>query len=152
MLAVFCLSSSSSTNITKDVFCSLQVIIPLLNTLHRLHHTHHIIHRDIKPENLLLTGDGELRLADFGTAIKHDNEVPFLPVGTLDFMAPEVLGSPAPKGAVESPCITADMLHELNICPYTEKVQSSHFPSYMYIQRIHRAITINRWIFGLLEP
>lgn len=101
---------------------SLQVMIPLLRTLDHLHTHHSIIHRDIKPENILLTAKGELRLADFGTAIKQDVEVPFLPVGTLDFMAPEVLGSPAPKGAVESPCTTMDMLLEHNLKGYNEKV------------------------------
>jgi serine/threonine protein kinase len=63
----------------------------------------------------------QVRLADFGTAIKQDVEVPFLPVGTLDFMAPEVLGARVPKGAVESPCTTPDMLREHGMAPHDEK-------------------------------
>lgn len=105
----------------EEPFTANKVITPLLNTLHRLHSIHHIIHRDIKPENLLLSTSGEVRLADFGTAIQCEVEVPFLAVGTLDFMAPEVLGSLAPKGAVESPCTTPEMLKEAGLKPYSFK-------------------------------
>ncbi len=101
-----------------EAFAANQVITPLLTTLHRLHSIHHIMHRDIKPENVLLSAAGEVRLADFGTAIQCEVEVPFLAVGTLDFMAPEVLGSLAPKGAVESPCTTPEMLEEAGLKPY----------------------------------
>lgn len=101
-----------------EPFAANKVITPLLTTLNRLHSTHRIIHRDIKPENVLLSATGEVRLADFGTAIQCEVEVPFLAVGTLDFMAPEVLGSLAPKGAVESPCTTPEMLEEAGLKPY----------------------------------
>lgn len=101
-----------------EPFAANKVITPLLHTLHRLHSIHRIIHRDIKPENVLLSASGEVRLADFGTAIQCEVEVPFLAVGTLDFMAPEVLGSLAPKGAVESPCTTPEMLTEAGLKPY----------------------------------
>ncbi len=104
-----------------EPFAANKVITPLLTTLHRLHSIHHIIHRDIKPENVLLSATGEVRLADFGTAIQCEVEVPFLAVGTLDFMAPEVLGSLAPKGAVESPCTTPEMLEEAGLRPYDYK-------------------------------
>ena len=104
-----------------EPFAAATVITPLLTTLHRLHSIHNIIHRDIKPENVLLSASGEVRLADFGTAIQCEVEVPFLAVGTLDFMAPEVLGSLAPKGAVESPCTTPEMLEEAGLKPYDFK-------------------------------
>jgi hypothetical protein len=71
---------------------------------------------------VLLTAAGELRLADFGTAIKQDVEVPFLPVGTPDFMAPEALANAPPRGAVESPVTTPTMLRLAGIAPYDEKV------------------------------
>jgi len=54
-----------------------------------------IVHRDIKPENILISRDGLLRLADFGLAIDMTDERPVSRLGTLDYMAPEVLLCPA---------------------------------------------------------
>lgn len=47
------------------------------------------IHRDINPNNLLLCGD-ELRITDFGDAVL-ESESDTRPVGTIAYMAPEVL-------------------------------------------------------------
>lgn len=105
-----------------EAYVARKVVYPLLKALDRLHTKHHVVHRDIKPENILLTGAGDVKLADFGSAIKIDTEVPFLPVGTLDFMAPEVLLNTPPSGAVESPCATPVMLQLAGLMPYDEKV------------------------------
>ena len=55
-------------------------------------HDHGVIHRDLKPANLLLTGESDVKLADFGiarlfgnTRITSDGGL----VGTAEYMAPE---------------------------------------------------------------
>jgi len=59
-------------------------------------HAREIIHRDIKPENLFVTGDGTLKVLDFGIARVRDALVKSAPatspgflLGTPAFMAPE---------------------------------------------------------------
>ncbi|GET87383.1 protein kinase, putative [Leishmania tarentolae] len=56
-------------------------------------HERHIIHRDIKGSNLLLTKDGQVKLADFGvsTELKHTLSRRNTFIGTALWMAPEAL-------------------------------------------------------------
>ncbi|XP_058832110.1 citron rho-interacting kinase [Topomyia yanbarensis] len=65
----------------------------LTQALHSLH-TLGYVHRDIKPENILLDRFGHLKLADFGNAItinKDGSVTSITPVGTPDYVAPELL-------------------------------------------------------------
>ncbi|XP_076434884.1 uncharacterized protein LOC143274829 [Babylonia areolata] len=63
-----------------------------INNLHQMGY----LHRDIKPENVLLDHTGHIKLADFGSAAKmdlHKKVSSRMPVGTPDYVAPELLDS-----------------------------------------------------------
>jgi serine/threonine-protein kinase Chk1 len=66
------------------------------NTLiKRFCHSKGVAHRDIKPENLLLDGDGNLKIGDFGLAalFEHDGKYRTLTnvCGSPPYVAPEVV-------------------------------------------------------------
>ncbi|CAG9767567.1 unnamed protein product [Ceutorhynchus assimilis] len=72
---------------------ALFYIAELILALDDLHNMGYV-HRDIKPDNILLDRCGHLKLADFGSAAKLDKDKLVKagpPVGTPDYIAPEVL-------------------------------------------------------------
>ncbi|XP_069789548.1 citron Rho-interacting kinase-like isoform X13 [Narcine bancroftii] len=79
----------------------------LVLAIHSVHQMGYV-HRDIKPENILIDRTGHIKLADFGSAAKltaNKMVSSKLPVGTPDFLAPEVLtvmnGDGCPSYGVE---------------------------------------------------
>ena len=65
-------------------------ITPILAALDHCH-SRGVLHRDLKPENVLLMEDGTCKLCDFGFSINTAIRRPVSRLGTLDFMAPEIV-------------------------------------------------------------
>jgi serine/threonine protein kinase len=69
-------------------------------------HRRGVVHRDVKPQNILLAAD-RAKLADFGLAQADDNDglsdltAPGTAVGTLAYLAPEVLGGERASAAAD---------------------------------------------------
>jgi eukaryotic-like serine/threonine-protein kinase len=78
---------------------TVRIIIQALDGLQHAHNKG-ILHRDIKPANLMLTKEGTVKLMDFGIArlvgsqrLTRADRV----VGTLEYMAPELLSGVEPS-------------------------------------------------------
>ncbi|KAG7229745.1 hypothetical protein INR49_012541 [Caranx melampygus] len=68
----------------------------LVEAIHAVHQLGYV-HRDVKPENVLIDRTGHIKLADFGSAARLTANktvaAPTVPVGTQDFLSPEVLAA-----------------------------------------------------------
>ena len=65
-------------------------------------HTNNIVHRDVKPANLMLTGNGMVKVTDFGIAKMLDDEIGLtstgMVIGTAQYMSPEQIAAKPATG------------------------------------------------------
>ncbi|KAI0887275.1 Pkinase-domain-containing protein [Annulohypoxylon maeteangense] len=86
------------TNMEEDECRS--IFVQVARAIHHLHTRAKVVHRDIKDENVILDGEGNIKLIDFGSAA-YIKSGPFdVFVGTIDYAAPEVLAG-KPYGGKE---------------------------------------------------
>ncbi|KAM7034531.1 citron Rho-interacting kinase isoform 3-T3 [Acridotheres tristis] len=116
----------------------------LVLAIHSVHQMGYV-HRDIKPENVLIDRTGHIKLVDFGSAAKMTANKTVnarLPVGTPDYMAPEMLAGLGGDGKASygPECdwwslgvIAYEMIY--GRCPFTEGTSAKTFNNIMNFQR-----------------
>jgi len=75
---------------TMEILESKLYIAQIILILEYLH-SKHIIYRDLKPENIMICLDGYLKLIDFGAAKHLKKDKTRTVMGSLHYLAPEVL-------------------------------------------------------------
>lgn len=68
-----------------------EIFRQVVSAIHHLHVKAQIVHRDVKDENVVLDGENQVKLIDFGSAAYVKNGPFDVFVGTIDYAAPEVL-------------------------------------------------------------
>lgn len=74
------------------------IFVQVARAIHHLHTKAFVVHRDIKDENVVLDGEGNIKLIDFGSAAYIKNGPFDVFVGTIDYAAPEVLAGKPYRG------------------------------------------------------
>jgi len=80
--------------VEPDVGCPLEearsYFAQMCNAVYYMHEKN-IVHRDLKPENVTLDGKGGVKVIDFGLSICVTSDMRHGVVGTVPYMAPEVI-------------------------------------------------------------
>ncbi|KAI4629467.1 uncharacterized protein J4E87_003731 [Alternaria ethzedia] len=137
-----------------------KIFVQVAEAVHHLHTKAKVVHRDIKDENVVLDGEGNIKLIDFGSAA-YIKSGPFdVFVGTIDYAAPEVLAGKAYRGKEqdvwalgillytiiykENPFYSIDeiMDHDLRV-PWVMSEESIDLVRLMLDRNVEKRITIS---------
>ncbi|KAF2264925.1 Pkinase-domain-containing protein [Lojkania enalia] len=138
-----------------------KIFVQTAEAVHHLHTKAKVVHRDIKDENVILDGEGNIKLIDFGSAA-YIKSGPFdVFVGTIDYAAPEVLAGKSYRGKEqdvwalgillytivykENPFYSIDeiMDHDLRV-PYVMSEESIDLIRLMLDRDVERRVTISQ--------
>ncbi|CAI6333864.1 unnamed protein product [Periconia digitata] len=138
-----------------------KIFVQVAEAVHHLHTKAKVVHRDIKDENVILDGEGNIKLIDFGSAAYIKNGPFDVFVGTIDYAAPEVLAGESYRGKEqdvwalgillytivykENPFYSIDeiMDHDLRV-PYIMSEESIKLIRLMLDRDVEKRITISQ--------
>uniref|UniRef100_A0A3B5A886 non-specific serine/threonine protein kinase n=1 Tax=Stegastes partitus TaxID=144197 RepID=A0A3B5A886_9TELE len=119
----------------------------LVEAIHAVHQLGYV-HRDVKPENILIDRTGHIKLADFGSAARLTTNktvaAPTVPVGTQDFLSPEVLA--AMNGGSHSTYGVECDWWSLGIIAYEMIYARSPFSEGTSTKTVHNILNFQRYL------
>lgn len=98
-------------------------------------HSKHVIHRDIKPENILLSANGDVKIADFGWSVHAPGDRRMTYCGTLDYLPPEMVEQRAHDHTVD--------LWTLGVLIYEFLTGSPPFEAASNLETHRKIVTVN---------
>lgn len=122
----------------KEKVLSAEAVVRIISAAAKgLQHAHDkgIFHRDIKPSNIMISEKGEVKLMDFGIAkLKGSTSLTRVGsiIGTLEYMAPELLSGSTPSVASD--------LYAMGIVMYELLTGKLPFEGHTEASLIHRII------------
>ncbi|XP_062271555.1 citron Rho-interacting kinase [Scomber scombrus] len=127
----------------------LSELVEAIHTVHQLGY----VHRDVKPENVLIDRTGHIKLADFGSAARltaNKTVTPTVPVGTQDFLSPEVLAA-MNGGSHNTYGVECDWW-SLGVIAYEMIYARSPFSDGTSTRTIHNILNFQHFLKFLEEP
>ncbi|WP_308289393.1 MULTISPECIES: Stk1 family PASTA domain-containing Ser/Thr kinase [unclassified Mumia] len=128
----------------------LTLVEPLLLALSAAHDAR-MIHRDVKPENVLITPDGQLKVADFGLAraISSDSQATGgVLVGSVSYLAPELVLNEAADARCDVYAVGAMMFEMLT----GSKPHTGETPLQVAYQHVHADVPAPSTLVAGIPP